>query len=122
MTLTSFNRKRRNKYQRTHITGYYFTQQFYKSSERKCCLHADKSPTVEPIILFNEESLAKCRQVLQKRKGGNLKYAGTVLLSIGDHQSNYHMSCYRKFIALPKKHRRKRKSNHKVGVNVKKKS
>ena len=89
-----------------HITtGYYFTQQFYKSSERKCCLHAGESPTVEPIILFNEESLEKCRQVLQKRKEGNLKYADTALPSIGDHQSDYHISCYRKFIALPKKHR-----------------
>ena len=89
-----------------HITtGYYFTQQFYKSSERKCCLHADESRTVEPIILFNGKSLKKSRQVLQKRKERNLKYAGIAFLSIVDHQSGYHMSCYRKFIALPKKHR-----------------
>ena len=39
------------------------------------------------------------------RKEGNLKYAGTALPSIVDHQSGYYMSCYQKFNALPKKHR-----------------
>ena len=54
---------------------------------------------------LTKKSLEKCRQVLHKRKEGNLKYADTALPSIVDHQSGYHMSCYQKFIALPKKHR-----------------
>ena len=54
---------------------------------------------------INKKSLEKFLQVLQSRKEGNLKYAGTTRLSIIDHQTGYHMSCYRKFIAVPKKHR-----------------
>ena len=42
---------------------------------------------------------------MQKRKAGNLKYSEAVLPCAIDNLSGYHISCYRKFVALPKKHR-----------------
>ena len=54
---------------------------------------------------LTKKSLEKFLQVLQRRKEGNLKYAGTTRLNIVDHRTGYHMSCYWKFIALPNKHR-----------------
>ena len=40
-----------------------------------------------------------------KEKGKKSEYAGTALPSIVDDQSGYYISCYRNFIALPRKHR-----------------
>ena len=72
---------------------------------RTCCLHSGNMPTSETTTLFNEKTLVKCQLVLQKRKDNNLKHADVILPHDVNFKEGFHMSCYRKFIALPKKYR-----------------
>ena len=77
----------------------------FSNSGAVCCLHNGDPTSSEPIICLSEKSLAKCTLVLQRRKENHLKYSD-VTPPIGViSKEGYHISCYRKFIALPKKHR-----------------
>lgn len=75
------------------------------SSGAVCCFHDGDAVSSEPITTFNEKSLTKCRIVLQRRKEKDLKYSNVTLPIAAKSKEGYHISCYRKFIALPKNHR-----------------
>ena len=57
------------------------------------------------MILFKTDTLSKCTQIVSVRKKQNLKYTKLVLPSYIDYIHGFHMSCYRKFAALPKTQR-----------------
>ncbi|KAL4702142.1 hypothetical protein ACJJTC_019418 [Scirpophaga incertulas] len=57
----------------------------------------------ENLILFTEETLKKCRVILQHRKEHNLKFKDVVLP--GElFESGYHRNCYKSFTGLNKKY------------------
>ena len=84
-----------------------------------CCLHGDKDGYIDgKITTFNEQSLHKCRKVLETRKQQLLKYAEVALPENISSGKGYHMPCYRKFVALSKAQREKLKANcHKEEEN-----
>ena len=56
----------------------------------------------EPIVLFADDSLEKCRKILEVRKLEKRKYMDVCVPSFVDENSGYHMDCYRRFTALVK--------------------
>ena len=52
------------------------------------------------ILLFNENTLSKCRFVLTIRKSEKLKHSGIVLPESTEIDRGYHLVSYRRFIAL----------------------
>ena len=79
---------------------------FFSNSGTTCCLHYS-SETKVPVILFNENSLPKCQEILSLRKGQGLRYSTFELPTKMDKSHGYHMECYRKFTALSKAQREK---------------
>ena len=59
------------------------------------------------MTLFHKETLAKCKEVLQIRKASTLKYSDTTLPEKANSKDGFHMACYRRFIGLSEKHRKK---------------
>ena len=52
------------------------------------------------ILLFNENTLSKCRFVLSVRKSKELKYSSIVLLKSIETDRGYHLVSHRQFFAL----------------------
>lgn len=63
----------------------------------KCVICASEQE--EKVLLFSEETLKKCRRILDLRKHHNLKYKDVILPS-DLYDCGYHRSCYRLFTAL----------------------
>ena len=62
--------------------------------------------TEHRITIFNQDSLRKCQDILKIRKRNKLKYHDQVALpTIQDSFHGYHMSCYRRFVALSQSQR-----------------
>ena len=68
-----------------------------------------KNNDAESVILFSTESIKKCQNVLRIRNEGQLKYSDRKIPSKINKSDGYHIECYRKFVALPLKHREKLK-------------
>ena len=85
------------------ITSGRFSLSFHSGST--CWLHNEGKYIDTNIIPFNESSLENCRPILEVRKLQNLKYSTATLPSTVDLIQGYHMSCYRRFVALSKAHR-----------------
>ena len=76
-----------------------------------CNLHSGETPSNEETILcFNVNSLKKCQDILEARKGQNLKYSSFILPEKVDNTHGYHLSYYRRFVALSKAQRMKMES------------
>ena len=76
-------------------------------TEMICVLHDDdksKNDTTK-IIPFNKESLEKCQNILKIRCKAGLKYSSKTLPDDVNNTHGYHISCYRRFVALPSKYR-----------------
>ncbi|CAH2102423.1 unnamed protein product [Euphydryas editha] len=65
------------------------------------CVICD-SEQKEEVLIFSEETLNKCRRILDLRKHHNLKYKDVILPS-DVYDCGYHCSCYRVFTALKSK-------------------
>lgn len=57
----------------------------------------------ENLILFSDDTLKKCRNILLARKKHNLKHKD-VVLPVDSLESGYHRQCYKSFTALMKKY------------------
>ena len=55
------------------------------------------------VLLFNENTLSKCKYVLTIRKSQRLKYSSIVLPESTETDRGYHLVCYRRIIALSQK-------------------
>ena len=66
--------------------------------EKLKCTFCKKSH--DKLILFSEEILKKCKNILKQRIIHNLKFKD-VLLPDDLHDSGYHRECYKNFTALP---------------------
>ena len=80
-----------------------------QSLDLRCCLHLENSQETANILLFNNESLKKCKIVLKIRQDANLKYSNVTLPEAVNLKDGYHLQCYKKFSALSKCHREKMK-------------
>ena len=58
------------------------------------------SVNAENILLFNENTLSKCKFVLSIRKSEELKYSSIVLLKSLETDRGYQLVSYRRFVAL----------------------
>ena len=58
---------------------------------------------VRNVLLFNENTLSKCKYVLTIRKSQRLKYSSIVLPESTETDRGYHLACYRRIIALSQK-------------------
>ena len=58
------------------------------------------SVNAENILLFNENTLSKCKFVLSIRKSEELKYSSIVLLESLETDRGYQLVSYRRFVAL----------------------
>lgn len=65
------------------------------------CVFCDNSG--EKLILFSEETLKKCRTILELRKKHNLKFKD-ITLPVDLYESGYHRQCYKSFTGLMKKY------------------
>ena len=65
-----------------------------------------KSESANPVIKFTEESLKKCKDVLEYRQNKEYrrksKYVDIKLPSEVDQTLGYHYSCYKCFTSIPK--------------------
>ena len=59
------------------------------------------------ILLFNENTLSKCRLVLSIRKSKDLKYSSIVLLESTETDRGYYLVSYRRFVALSQQQQEK---------------
>ena len=66
------------------------------------------------IVLFNSNSLKKCQSILKARQIQNLKYSDVKLPVSIDSAMGYHMTCYRRFVALSKVQRGKMEEAEKL--------
>ena len=57
------------------------------------------------VLLFNENTLPKCKFVLTIRKSQRLKYSSIVLPESTETDRRYHLVCYKRIIALSQKQR-----------------
>ena len=67
----------------------------------------EEVPKSGKILLFHEDSLQKCRAMLNERKKQNIKYSTVALPDEVDKTHGYHLGCYRRFMALSQKQREK---------------
>ena len=59
------------------------------------------------ILLFNENTLSKCKFVLTIRKSEELRYSNIVLPESVETGRGYHLVCYRRFIVLSQQQQEK---------------
>lgn len=71
------------------------------------CVICKKKDNSDKVIIFNEERLQKCRNILKIRQQNNLKFAKVVLPSDLTTPKGYHAQCYRNFSALMKQYTEK---------------
>ena len=67
-----------------------------------CVFHDGARKDEEPIGLFTDDSLEKCRKIMEVRKLKQRKHMDVCLPSSVDESSGYHMDYYRRFTALVK--------------------
>ena len=82
----------------------------FSLSDPFCVLHAasNEKCTSEAIIIFKPETLRRCEDILSFRKQQQLKYYNKVTLPTAlDDSSGYHISCYRRFVALSEAQRKR---------------
>ncbi|CAH1154920.1 unnamed protein product [Phaedon cochleariae] len=72
-------------------------------NEKRSCFICKSSD--DSVISFKRESFHKCKHSLQIRQLCNLKYNEASLSHEIDDRSGYHISCYRSFNAIGKKHK-----------------
>ena len=101
--LAALPRQKYMKYPRSHFCRF--------SLEYVCRLHCNESKgdDLGDTIPFNKDSLERCKIVLQIRIEAKLKYSEFKLPNQINSKDGYHIQCYRKFVALPQKHRDKLK-------------
>lgn len=68
-----------------------------------CVICLKKS--TETLSPFTETSFNKCKIVLAVREKNNLLFKDVILPSKITNNHMYHRACYKRFTALPKKHR-----------------
>ena len=84
----------------------YFRTIFHLGS--RCVLHeGTEGVNAGNILLFNENTLSKCKFVLTIRKSEELKYSSIVLPESIETDRGYCLVCYRRFIALSQQQREK---------------
>ena len=74
-------------------------------SDPVCSIHITHAEEGDRITLFKDENLHTCKEVLAHRKKYNLKHSHLELPEDVDGKHGFHIGCYRKFVALSKKHR-----------------
>lgn len=72
---------------------------------KRCCINSGNGQENDgKIFVFNLETLSEFLETLRIRKDHNLKHSDFEIPSICDDVTGFHMDCYRRFIALSKKH------------------
>lgn len=71
-------------------------------SEKLVCVICGKSK--DKIILFNENTLEKCQEILLIRQLHKLKYKDVVLPLNVNLKDGYHTHCHKNFLAVMKKY------------------
>ena len=70
----------------------------------QCVLHeGTNGVSAQNVLLFNENTLSKCKFVLTIRKSQRLKYSSIVLPESTETDGGYHLVCYRRIIVLSQK-------------------
>lgn len=72
----------------------------------------------EEVVLFSEQTLERCKTVLNFRKEHNLKYKDVVLPE-REYEGSYHKSCQKLFTALMKKYCRSKSNTQTKSVGKK---